>query len=83
VRIAVINRHRDATIRADLSLDGHALPTRVSVKDLGADVDDVLASNSLSDPDRVALRDRGLVEWSGTTYDFPPHSITLLAFDVR
>lgn len=83
LRIAVINRHRDATISADLSLDGRALPPRAAVKDLGVDVDDVLASNSLSEPDRLALRDRGVVEWSGTTYDFPPHSITLLSFDLR
>jgi alpha-N-arabinofuranosidase len=82
LRLAVINRHRSATIRADLSLDGNhgALPTRVAVKDLGADVDDVLASNTLSAPDTVARRDRGVIEWPAPTYDFPPHSITLLTF---
>jgi hypothetical protein len=60
-----------------------ALPPQVAVKDLGADVDDVLASNSLSDPDRVALRDRGVIELSDGGYDFPPHSITLLSFSLR
>jgi alpha-N-arabinofuranosidase len=85
LRLAVINRHRNSTVRATLALDGRvdALPPEVSVKDLGADVDDVMASNSLSDPDRVALRDRGVIELSDGGYDFPPHSITLLSFSLR
>nr|WP_167218460.1 alpha-L-arabinofuranosidase C-terminal domain-containing protein [Kribbella shirazensis] len=84
LKVAVINRHRDATIGAQLMLDGRsdALPTRAAVKDLGADVDDVLASNSLSTPDRVALRDRGVVDVADRVYDFPPHSITLLTLDL-
>jgi alpha-N-arabinofuranosidase len=84
LKLAVINRHRDATIRAQLTLDGRsdALPTRATVKDLGADVDDLLASNSLSAPDRVALRDRGVVDLIDRVYDFPPHSITLLSLDL-
>ncbi|TCC63279.1 alpha-N-arabinofuranosidase [Kribbella pittospori] len=82
LRLAVINRHRTATIRADLMLDGRAegLPARVAVRDLGVDVDDVLASNSLSSPDNVALRDRGVLDLTNAGYDFPPHSITLLSF---
>jgi alpha-N-arabinofuranosidase len=85
VRLAVINRHRSSPVRATLALDGRtdALPPQVAVKDLGADVDDVLASNSLSEPDRVALRDRGVIELSDGGYDFPPHSITLLSFSLR
>lgn len=85
LRLAVINRHRTATVRATLALDGRveALPPEASVKELGADVDDVLASNSLSAPDRVALRDRGLIKLSDGQYDFPPHSITLLSFSLR
>lgn len=82
IRLAVINRHRTSTIRAELALDGRAdgLPTRAAVRELGADVEDVLASNSLSDPDQVVLRDRGVIELVGGAYDFPPHSITLLSF---
>jgi alpha-N-arabinofuranosidase len=38
---------------------------------------------ALSDPHRVALRDRGVIELSGGGYDFPPHSITLLSFSLR
>lgn len=84
LRLAVINRHRTATIRADLMLDGRTdgLPTRVAVRDLGVDVDDVLASNSLGNPDNVALRDRGVLDLTDFGYDFPPHSITLLSFDL-
>ncbi|MEV0283151.1 MULTISPECIES: alpha-L-arabinofuranosidase C-terminal domain-containing protein [unclassified Kribbella] len=82
VRLAVINRHRSSTVRATIALDGraNALPPEVSIKDLGVDVDDVLASNSLSAPDRVALRDRGTVKVPVDGYDFPPHSITLLSY---
>jgi alpha-N-arabinofuranosidase len=81
----VIDRHRSSPVPATLALNGRidALPPQVAVKDLGADVDDVLASNSLSDPDRVALRDRGVIELSDGGYDFPPHSITLLSFSLR
>lgn len=53
------------------------------MKDLGADVDDVLASNTLSSPDNVALRDRGVIEWSAPTYTFPLHSVTLLSFSLH
>jgi alpha-L-arabinofuranosidase len=84
LKLAVINRHRDATISGRFTLDGRsdALPARAAVKDLGADVDDVLASNSLSTPDRVALRDRGVIDMADRAYDFPPHSITLLSLDL-
>lgn len=80
IRIAVINRHRDATINTTLTLDGRpdALPTRCNVKRLTAD--DVLASNSLSAPDTVALRNLGPQNLTDATYNFPPHSITLLTF---
>ncbi|WP_238152670.1 alpha-L-arabinofuranosidase C-terminal domain-containing protein [Kribbella speibonae] len=83
IRVAVINRHRDAVIRAGLSVDASrdALPARAAVKQLTAD--DVLASNSLSAPDAVSLRDLGVVELTDASYDFPPHSITLLSFDLQ
>ena len=82
IRIAVINRHRDTAIRAGLTLDTSrdALPTRAAVKQLTAD--DILASNSLTGPDAVSLRDLGTVELTDASYDFPPHSITLLSFDL-
>ncbi len=82
LRIAVINRHRDTAIRAGLTLDASrdALPARAAVKELSAD--DVLASNSLSAPDTVSLRDLGTIELTDASYDFPPHSITLLSFDL-
>ena len=80
LQLAVINRHRDRAIRADLTLDGRRdiLPPRASVKQLSAD--DVLASNTLSNPDAVVLRDLGVLDLPEPTYEFPPHSITLLSF---
>lgn len=82
LRVAVINRHRDTAIRAGLTLDmsRDALPAWATVKQLTAD--DVLASNSLTAPDAVSLRDLGTVELTDASYDFPPHSITLLSFDL-
>lgn len=82
--VAVINRHRTAPIRARLSLDGTAtaLPRRVAVSQLGADNDDLLAANSLSAPDTVGTREVGEVEFDGS-FDFPPHSVSLLRFDLR
>lgn len=79
--VAVINRDPAATIPAELALDGRAaaLPTRARVHQLGADIDDVLASNSLSEPDRVGLRDLGERPVDGG-FDFPPHSVTMLRF---
>jgi alpha-N-arabinofuranosidase len=58
------------------------VPPRAHVRDLGADVDDVLAVNRISDPDRVALRDRGRVDLPEGGYTFPPHSVTLLTLDL-
>ncbi|MFC7404755.1 alpha-L-arabinofuranosidase C-terminal domain-containing protein [Georgenia alba] len=81
LHLAVINRHRSATVEARLVLDGRTgnLPRRAEVHDIGADVADVFAVNTLDDPDRVALRHRGDVDLDGR-YGFPPHSVTLLTF---
>lgn len=82
LRIAVINRHRSEPIRARIVLDGRteALPPTADVRDLGADVDDVLAGNSLSNPDNVSIRRRGRVDVPAGEFDFPPHSVTVLSF---
>ncbi|RZU10262.1 hypothetical protein EV645_6724 [Kribbella rubisoli] len=50
------------------------------VKQLGAD--DVLASNTLSHPDAVVLRDLGVLDLPEPSYEFPARSITLLSFAV-
>ena len=80
LRVAVINRHRDTAVRAALTLDGGRLPARAAVTQLSAD--DVLATNTLTTPDAVSLRDLGTAELVDGGYDFPPHSITLLRFDL-
>jgi alpha-N-arabinofuranosidase len=84
VHLAVLNRHRSRAVSARISLGGRlsAVPPRAHVRDLGADVDDVLAVNRISDPDRVALRDRGRVDLPEGGYTFPPHSVTLLTLDL-
>ncbi|WP_345482992.1 alpha-L-arabinofuranosidase C-terminal domain-containing protein [Actinopolymorpha pittospori] len=82
LRLAVINRHRSAPVRATIVLDGRTqnLPRRAGVHDLGVGVDDVLATNRIGEPDRVALVDRGEIEVPAGDYDFPPHSVTVLSF---
>ena len=49
---------------------------------IGADVANVLASNSMGAPDAVALRDMGEVDVAEGRYAFPAHSLTLLSFAV-
>ena len=84
LHLSVINRHRTDAISARLLADEHGdgLPPRAQTVQLGTDVDEVLASNSITSPDRVALRDLGTVEVPDGQYTFPPHSLTLLTFSL-
>lgn len=82
LRIAVINRHRTPPIRAELVVDGRAnpLPAR-RCQGVGCGCRRRAGLEQSQRPDRVALRDCGVIDWSGISHDFPPpHSITLLAF---
>ncbi len=82
LHLSVINRHRTDAITAQLAVDGRTsgVPARVQALAIGADVADVLASNSISAPNTVALMDLGSVEVAGGRYAFPAHSLTLLSF---
>jgi alpha-L-arabinofuranosidase len=82
LHFSVINRHRTEAVAAQLVVDGRAsgLPARAQALAIGADVTDVLASNSIGAPDAVALRDLGSVEVPEGRYAFPAHSLTLLSF---
>ena len=84
LHLAVVNRRRDTAIRTRIVRDGRtgALPAVAEVRDLGVDVDDMLAANSLSAPDVVAVRHGPVVETPDGCYDFPAHSVTVLAFDL-
>lgn len=83
--VTAINRGRSEPIVARLLLDERVgnLPPRAVALDLGADEGDVRAVNTFDAPDRVAPRDRGVVSLPDGIYHFPPHAITLLAFDLR
>lgn len=80
VQLVVINRHPTDAIDARLALAGAELPRRTEVLSIGADAGDLYATNSFSDPERVALSNGGTVELDDERYSFPPHSITLLRF---
>ncbi|WP_326798160.1 hypothetical protein OG946_24515 [Streptomyces sp. NBC_01808] len=84
LHLAVVNRHRDRALPARIVRDGGhgSLPEVAAVRDLGAGTDDVLAANSLSAPDRVAVRHRPAVQTPDGHYTFPAHSVTVLAFDL-
>ncbi|GAA3246255.1 alpha-L-arabinofuranosidase C-terminal domain-containing protein [Nonomuraea helvata] len=83
VRIAVVNRHRDETVRLRIVLDGSAAntPGSARVHALGADVPGLDAVNTLDAPDTIATRDLGEVKADGGTWSVAPHSVTVLAFD--
>lgn len=84
LHVSAINRHRTDAIQAQLVVDGRAdgLRGQARARCIGADVEDVLASNSMEAPDRVAVRDLGAVEVAEGRYAFPPHSLTLLSFNL-
>jgi alpha-N-arabinofuranosidase len=85
LHLSAINRHRSDAITAQIVVDGRGAgtPPRARAVSLGADVTDVLATNTLGAPDRVALRELGIVEVAEGRYAFPPHSVTLLSFALR
>lgn len=80
LRLAIINRHKDDIIRLRPVLDGagEAIPQRAHMLTLGGDVDGPRAVNTLSDPDRVGVRDLGEVEAMDGGWDIPPHSVNIL-----
>jgi alpha-L-arabinofuranosidase len=82
LHLSVINRHRTDGIEAQLVVDGRTsgVPAHAQALAIGADVTDVLASNSIAAPDTVALRELGAVDVAEGRYVFPAHSLTLLSF---
>ncbi|PSL06843.1 alpha-N-arabinofuranosidase [Haloactinopolyspora alba] len=83
VRVAVVNRHRDESVRTRLVLDDSAeqTPRRARVRTLGADVSDVHGFNDLTAPDTVGVRDLGEIESDAGTWVVPPHSVTVLTLE--
>ncbi|WP_433514827.1 alpha-L-arabinofuranosidase C-terminal domain-containing protein [Nonomuraea sp. CA-143628] len=80
VRVAVVNRHRDESIRVRVVLDGSsgATPARARVRTVGGDVPGLGAVNTLGAQDTIAVRDLGEVEASGGAWEIAPHSVTVL-----
>lgn len=82
LHLAVINRHRSDAVSAQVVADGRTshLPGQATVRDIGADIKDVFAVNTIDQPDRIRVNDRGVVTLNDGRYDFPAHSVTLLTF---
>ena len=85
LHLSVINRHRSRAITAQLVVDGlnTNVPPRMEVSAIGHDVSDVLVANTISQPDRVALRSLGSTQLEEGHYTFPAHSVSLLTFQLR
>jgi alpha-N-arabinofuranosidase len=81
LRIAVVNRHRDAAVRLRIVLDGAQAntPATARIRALGADAAALDAVNTLGAPDTIAVRDLGDVESSGGAWTVAPHSVTVLS----
>jgi alpha-N-arabinofuranosidase len=76
--VGVVNRARDRAISAAIEVAGRRLGPPFDVAEVtGADPD---ALNSLEHPDAVGVRERRVGHDAGgpLTYEFPPHSVTLL-----
>lgn len=84
LHISAINRHRSDDIRAKLVVDDRTanVPRVVGARAMGHDAVDVLAANSTSDPERIALRDLGTIELTEGEHTFPAHSVTLLTLQL-
>ncbi|TDE90759.1 alpha-N-arabinofuranosidase [Occultella glacieicola] len=84
VRLAVINRHRDESIRLHPVFDGRAdgTPRSARLLAVGADAA-VTAANSLAEPDVIGVRDLGTVETRDGGWTIAPHSVSVLTFDLR
>lgn len=81
--LAVVNRHHDAPIEAELRLVGLRAGTTCAVGRLGGQAVAASDRNTLDDPDRVGVT-QTTVELSGSrpTYAFAPRSLTLLTLPV-
>jgi len=75
--VTVINRSPSDTVTARIDA-GRELAATARCRQLGADVDDLFAVNSLDDPERVTLGAPRDVEVADGEFPFPAHSITLL-----
>ena len=81
--VAVINRTRGDDIRTRLEFGRHTdLPRIATVRTLGAGEDDVFATNTLQDPQRITLGPAQRIELLDRSWTCPAHSISLLTFDL-
>ncbi|MFD1719604.1 alpha-L-arabinofuranosidase C-terminal domain-containing protein [Georgenia deserti] len=78
--VAAINRSPEETITARLDA-GRPLPPAATRRQLGVGVEDLFATNAISSPETVTLSAPEQVTVNGS-YDFPPHSVTVLEWDL-
>ncbi len=79
ISLAVINRHKDEDIEADITLEGFKPGKGVARYVLNAP--EVTTANDFDAPDKVVISE-DIISGSGSkfTYTFPAHSVTILVF---
>lgn len=82
LQLAVINRSPDTATQATVELDNAALPAEAIRYTLGADCDDVFATNIAGQASVATVR-HGTERNQDNAWRFPPHSVTLLSFTLR
>lgn len=80
LRIAVINRSPSSPVTATLDLPDAWSDAAVTCRTLGADVAELFATNTLDEPDTVALSSESPVALRDGTFTFAAHAVTLLTF---
>jgi len=75
--LAVINRHKEEAVEVDIDLGGFQPKKKAVVHEINGKT--VKTQNSFSEPDNVKIAEIPFDEAADEfTYEFPPHSITLL-----
>jgi len=79
VYMAVINLHADKNVKATVSLDKWDFSPEVKFAELYDD--DYMTENTFENPNRLAIKEDALNETSNPfTYNFKPHSVTIMEF---
>jgi alpha-N-arabinofuranosidase len=80
--IAVVNYHKEKEIECPIFLDGFSPSTQAKVYELNGP--DVMATNDFENLERVKIKN-GMIKNAGLrfSYNFPPHSCTVIELNVR
>jgi len=80
--LAVVNYHKEKEIDCPIVLDGFSPSVEAKIYELNGP--DVMATNYFENPERVKIK-TAIIENAGPkfTYSFPPHSCTVVEFQIK